>query len=237
MPSVAASCNRSTLTPPIQSLPASSFSSLISLPLVSSSLRPPPQHALGTKGNGTPARLLSQQVMPCSERRLRRVFEWIILRPEPMLPSNKPSKGERRLCRAGLGPGDLEMALGRRWRATRCSWAVECAHAPRLPPKEEEGYSIKTRPPRHGIWDDGYTSKGAKVRHKAVARLPMTRLRTFHLNLQRQRPVRPDHRGRAVFRFGPPCACGRRSTRRNIRVVTVVGTMTPNLRDMKVQGV
>ena len=30
---------------------------------------------------------------------------------------------------------------------------------------------------------------------------------------------------------------GAGSTRRNIRVVTVVDTMTPNLRDMKIQGV
>ena len=53
--------------------------------------------------------------------------------------------------------------------------------------------------------------KGAKVRHKAVARLPMTRLRIRRLKIiQRQRLVRPDHRGSAVV-FGAPCACGRRS--------------------------
>ena len=57
---------------------------------------------------------------------------------------------------------------------------------------------------------DGYPSKGVEVRHKAVARLPMTRQGTCYLNIQRQRPVRPDHRGRAVV-FGAPCACGRRS--------------------------
>ena len=38
---------------------------------------------------------------------------------------------------------------------------------------------------------------------------PRLHLRTCHLNIQRQRPVGPDHRGRAVV-FGAPCACGRR---------------------------
>ena len=63
---------------------------------------------------------------------------------------------------------------------------------------------------RHEIWDDGYPSKGVEVRHKAVAHVPMTRQGTCHLNTQRQRPVRPDHRFRAVV-FGASCACGRRS--------------------------
>ena len=118
-------------------------------------------------------------------------------------------RGSRRTAKSDRSKAALALVSGRGGAETRETPAA-ARHVRKKKSKIARSLRLVSLAPRHEIWDDGYPSKGVEVRHKAVARLPMTRQGTCSLDIQRQRPVRPDHRGRAVV-FGASCACGRRS--------------------------
>ena len=82
------------------------------------------------------------------------------LRP-PLLCARQPSASLP--CRSPRGVVGPSASSSRRWNY-RAGAQLRCAGCCVLAPCDA----------RHEIWDDGYTSKIVTVRHKAVARTPMT---------------------------------------------------------------